>query len=75
MWYCWNKDREYTVELQWFKHLWNRENMLETGVDRANIISANYSARSEGITRMYFYFLYHESMLCILIRIPSSRRF
>ena len=25
-----------TVELQWLEHLWNRENMFETGVVRAN---------------------------------------
>ena len=26
----------YTVELQWLEHLWNHENMVETGVVRAN---------------------------------------
>ena len=26
----------YTVELQWLAHLWNHENMLKTGVVRAN---------------------------------------
>ena len=25
-----------TTELQWFKHLWNREKMFEAGVVRAN---------------------------------------
>ena len=25
-----------TVELQWLEHLWNHENILETGVARAN---------------------------------------
>ena len=25
-----------TVEPQWLEHLWNHENMFETGVDRAN---------------------------------------
>ena len=25
-------DEQYTVELQWLKHLWNYENMLETKV-------------------------------------------
>ena len=25
----------YTVELQWLEHLWNHENMFETGVVRA----------------------------------------
>ena len=26
----------YTVEFQWLEHLWNNENMFETGVVRAN---------------------------------------
>ena len=26
----------HTVELQWLEHLWNLENMFETGVVRAN---------------------------------------
>ena len=25
----------YTVELQWLEHLWNHENVFETGVVRA----------------------------------------
>ena len=25
-----------TVEVQWLEHLWNHENMFETGVVRAN---------------------------------------
>ena len=25
----------YTVEFQWLEHLWNNENMFETGVVRA----------------------------------------
>ena len=28
--------KNYTVELQWLEHLWNHENMFETGVVRAN---------------------------------------
>ena len=28
--------RVNTVELQWLEHLWNHENMFETGVVRAN---------------------------------------
>ena len=27
---------QHTVELQWLEHLWNHENMFETGVVRAN---------------------------------------
>ena len=26
----------YTVEFQWLKHLWNHENMFQTGVVQAN---------------------------------------
>ena len=26
----------YKIELQWVEHLWNHENMFETGVVRAN---------------------------------------
>ena len=26
----------YTVELKWLEHLWNHENVFETGVVRAN---------------------------------------
>ena len=26
----------FTVELQWLEHLWNHENIFETGVVRAN---------------------------------------
>ena len=32
-----------TVELQWLEHLWNRENIFETGIVRASEI--NHSAR------------------------------
>ena len=28
--------KTHTVELQWLKHLWNHENMFETGAVRAN---------------------------------------
>ena len=28
--------KENTVELEWLKHLWDQENMVETGVVRAN---------------------------------------
>ena len=29
-------DLTYTVELQWLEHLWDHENMFETGVVPAN---------------------------------------
>ena len=35
-----------TLELQWFEHLWNHENMLETG--KIELVSINHSARSGG---------------------------
>ena len=31
-----NAKHENTVELQWLEHLWDHENMFETGVVRAN---------------------------------------
>ena len=30
------KEVKQTVELQWLKHLWNHENVFETGVVRGN---------------------------------------
>ena len=30
------KDYPFTVELKWLEHLWNHENMFETGAVRAN---------------------------------------
>ena len=38
-----------TVKLQCFEHLWNHENMFETGV-------VNHSARSRGIVGISFRF-------------------
>ena len=29
-------EKTYTEELQWLEHLWNHENMFETGVVRVN---------------------------------------
>ena len=40
----------HTVELQWLEHLWNHENMFETGV------VVNHSARSGGIIKTSFPF-------------------
>ena len=31
----WNRKNTNTVELQWLEHLWDHENMFETGVVRA----------------------------------------
>ena len=36
----------YTVEPKWLEHLWNHENMFDTGVVRAN--GFNRSARTGG---------------------------
>ena len=43
-----------TVELKWLEHLWNHENMFETGV--VKLISVNHSPRSGGIIGIYFRF-------------------
>ena len=32
----WGRVDRYAVELQWLQHLWNHENMFETGVVRDN---------------------------------------
>ena len=32
----WKHRLQHTVELQWLEHLWDQENMFETGVVRAN---------------------------------------
>ena len=61
------------AELQWLECLWNHENMFETWVSRA--ISVNHSAKTDGIIGIFFDFLYFKGMLCVLIRIASSRRF
>ena len=37
----------WTVELQWFEHIWNHEKMFETGVVRDNRVSPG--ARSEAL--------------------------
>ena len=42
--------RESTVELQWLEHIWNHENMLETGM------GFNHCARSGGKIRISFGF-------------------
>ena len=60
------------VELQWLEHLWDHENMFEAGVVRA--MGVNHSTRSGNIIGIFLDFLYHEGMLCVLIRIASSRR-
>ena len=45
---------DYTVELQWLKHLWSHEKMFETGVVGANEV--NHIIRSGGIIGIYFRF-------------------
>ena len=42
----------YTVELQWLEHLWDHENLFQTGVVRA--IEVDYSARSGRLTGISF---------------------
>ena len=43
-----------TVELQWLKHLWNYENMFETG--EFELMTANNGGRSGGIIGISFRF-------------------
>ena len=38
---------QITVELQWLKHLWNHENMFETGI--VQVMSVARSAKSGSI--------------------------
>ena len=56
------------------EHLWNHKNMIETGVVRANEC---YSLRqvSRHNKDIFFDFLQYKGMLCVFIRIASSRRF
>ena len=53
---------KYTVEFQW------RQGEFEQ-------MSVNHNARSGGIIGCMLDFLKHECILCVLIRIASSRRF
>ena len=63
-----------TVELQWLEHVWNHENMFETGLVRT--IEVNHSAKSGGLIRIFFFiFLQHKGMLYVLTRIASLRQF
>ena len=64
------EETEDIVELQWLEHLWNHENMFETGVVR--VLSDNHSARSDGYL---FDFLEHEGMFYFHIRIASVYHF
>ena len=43
-----------TVELQWLEHLWDYENMFETGV--IELMKVNHSGRSGGKIGMSFRF-------------------
>ena len=47
-------DLLYTVELHWFEHPWNHENMFETG--KFKLLSVNHSARPGGIIEISFRF-------------------
>ena len=53
LWKGLHKYLKTTVELQWLEHLWNHENMFETGVVRANEC-VNQSARPGGIIGIHF---------------------
>ena len=51
----------YTVELQWLEHLWDHENLFETGVVRAN----EGSARSGGLTGISFFIFFYMKVCCV----------
>ena len=63
-----------TVELQWLEHLWDYENLFETGVVRA--IGDLLWGQDRGHIEVYLFdFLQNEGTLYVLIRIASARRF
>ena len=67
-----------TVELQWLEPLWDHENVFETAVVRATefyFYNALPGGIMEIIVRYLYGVLYYKCMLCVLIRIASSRRF
>ena len=64
----------HTVEFQWLEHLWNQENMFETGVVRANECQSQRQVRRH-YRDSFSIFCNLKVILCVLIRIASSRRF
>ena len=54
----------YTVELQWFGHLWKHENMFETGVVRANEC---YSSRQV----KYIFSIFFNMKVCCVFSLES----
>ena len=66
-----------TVEFRWLEPLWDNENLFETAVVRAKEgRRVTISAIQGGIMVGYLFgALYYKRMLCVLIRIASSRRF
>ena len=70
---CYNVEKNRRVKLQWLEHLWDSENIHETGVVRAKeCYSQRYVRRHNNMIRYLFDFLQDEGMLCVLIRIASS---
>ena len=51
--------RRLKVELQWLEHLWNSENIYETGVVRV------HSARSGGIIGIFFSIFFNMKVCCV----------
>ena len=52
-----------TVELQWLEHLWDLENMFETG--GLEPMSVNHSARSGSITGIYYQLFFYMKVYCV----------
>ena len=53
-----------TVELQWLEHLWDHENMFETGVVRANECLSQRQVRKE--IKDIFFIFFNMKVYCVL---------
>ena len=65
--------KESTVELLWLEHFRDYENLFETGVIRAIDWELIIEPGKKAWYGHLFDFLQHKSMLCVFIRIASSR--
>ena len=67
---------EEAIYGRWLEPLWDHENLFETAVVRTTVtISAIPGGMMEIIVGYLFGVRYYKRMLCVLIRIASSRRF
>ena len=58
-----NRKSQITVELKWLEHLWNHENMFETGVVRANEYLSERQVR--GHNRDIFSIFFDVKVCCV----------